>query len=46
VEGEPIVNDDESLEVRYFSMTDSPQLDLKHRLRIEHAIANQPAAFL
>ena len=45
VEGEPIVNDDESLEVRYFPMTDLPELDPKYRLRIEHALANQPAAF-
>lgn len=45
LDGEPRVNDDESLEVRYFPLTDLPELGSQHRLRIEHAVANQPGAF-
>jgi 8-oxo-dGTP diphosphatase len=45
VSGEPRVNDDESLEVRYFPLDSLPELKPNHRLRIEHAIANSPGAF-
>jgi 8-oxo-dGTP pyrophosphatase MutT (NUDIX family) len=45
VSGEPRVNDDESLEVRYFAPDALPQ-DLRDdfRRRIEHALADQPGA--
>ncbi len=45
LEGEPRVNDDESLEVGYFPLTALPELSPLHRLRIEHAMADNPAAF-
>ena len=38
--GEPCVNDDESLEVRYFSVDTLPQLAERHRFRIEQALRN------
>lgn len=37
VEGEPRVNDDESLEVRYFPLDALPELRPDHVRRIEHA---------
>jgi 8-oxo-dGTP pyrophosphatase MutT (NUDIX family) len=43
--GEARVNDDESLEVGYFALTNLPELGEQHRLRIEHALANQAGAF-
>jgi len=45
VGGEARVNDDESLEVRYFSPDELPPLRPDHRLRIEHAIGGGPAFF-
>jgi 8-oxo-dGTP pyrophosphatase MutT (NUDIX family) len=49
IAGEPRPNDEESLEIRYFPLTDLPE-DLKedHLLRILHAAepANAPAAFI
>jgi 8-oxo-dGTP pyrophosphatase MutT (NUDIX family) len=38
VEGQPRVNDDESLEVRYFPVGALPELRPDHRRRIEHAL--------
>jgi 8-oxo-dGTP pyrophosphatase MutT (NUDIX family) len=43
--GEPRVNDDESLEVKYFPLDRLPEISPQHRLRIEHAAAHAPAAF-
>ena len=45
VGGEPRVNDDESLEVRYFSPEELPPLRADHRLRIGHAVQGGPAYF-
>jgi 8-oxo-dGTP pyrophosphatase MutT (NUDIX family) len=39
VEGEPRVNDDESLEVAYFPLNALPELSVAHRTRIAHACA-------
>jgi 8-oxo-dGTP pyrophosphatase MutT (NUDIX family) len=36
ISGEPRVNDDESLEVKYFPLDELPELSAQHRLRIEH----------
>jgi 8-oxo-dGTP diphosphatase len=44
VGGEPQVNDDESLEVRYFAPDSLPELEPRHRLRIEDALDNNPQA--
>jgi 8-oxo-dGTP diphosphatase len=43
--GEPHVNDDESLEVRYFSPDTLPDIADWHRIRIEHALCNDPRAY-
>ncbi|PJF34829.1 MAG: NUDIX hydrolase [Candidatus Thermofonsia Clade 1 bacterium] len=40
--GEPHVNDDESLEVRYFSPDQLPPLPERTRLRIDLALQNDP----
>jgi ADP-ribose pyrophosphatase YjhB (NUDIX family) len=45
VEGEPRVNDDESLEVAYFPLNALPELSAAHRTRIEHACAAGPPWF-
>lgn len=45
ISGEPKVNDDESLEVRYFPLEDLPPLNEAHRSRIEHALQDKPGAF-
>jgi len=45
VEGTPRVNDDESLEIRYFPLEGLPELHPDHRLRIEHAVAGGSAYF-
>lgn len=45
VRGEPRVNDDESLDVRYFDPQHLPDLRPDHRLRIDHALAGREAAF-
>jgi 8-oxo-dGTP pyrophosphatase MutT (NUDIX family) len=37
VSGTPRINDDESLEVRYFKLDELPALSKEHLLRIEHA---------
>jgi 8-oxo-dGTP diphosphatase len=42
--GEPRVNDDESLEVRYFSLGALPELEPKIQLRIDHALRGDPRA--
>jgi 8-oxo-dGTP pyrophosphatase MutT (NUDIX family) len=43
--GTPRVNDDESLEVRYFKLDELPELSQAHLLRIEHAQNDGPAYF-
>jgi 8-oxo-dGTP diphosphatase len=43
--GEPRVDEDESLEVRFFSLDALPPLSEQHRLRITHAMSNDPAAY-
>jgi 8-oxo-dGTP diphosphatase len=45
VSGEPHVADDESLEVRYFSLDALPELRAEHVERIRHAAADGPAYF-
>ena len=45
VGGHARVNDDESLEVRYFRPDELPPLRPDHRLRIEHAFSDGPAFF-
>jgi len=44
VAGEPRVNDDESLEVRYFAPDGLPALAERHRMRIADALRNDPCA--
>ncbi len=44
VGGEARVHDDESLEVRYFPQDALPELTPRNRLRIEHALRNDPRA--
>ncbi|HSE05355.1 MAG TPA: NUDIX domain-containing protein [Methylomirabilota bacterium] len=44
VAGEPRVNDDESLEVRYFAADALPAMPARHRMRIEDALRNDPRA--
>jgi ADP-ribose pyrophosphatase YjhB (NUDIX family) len=41
----PRVNDDESLEVRYFSPASLPEMRPDHRVRIGHALSNREPAF-
>jgi 8-oxo-dGTP diphosphatase len=41
----PRVNDDESLDVRYFDVRNLPELRPDHRLRIEHALSNSERAY-
>jgi 8-oxo-dGTP pyrophosphatase MutT (NUDIX family) len=38
VRGEPCVNDDESLDVRYFPLNALPELNPRHLERIDHAL--------
>jgi 8-oxo-dGTP pyrophosphatase MutT (NUDIX family) len=45
VSGEPRINDDESLEVRYFPLSDLPPLLPQDRTCIEQALIGQPAAY-
>jgi 8-oxo-dGTP diphosphatase len=45
VAGEPIVNDDESLEVRYFAPDELPTLRPDQALRVEHALAEREAYY-
>jgi 8-oxo-dGTP diphosphatase len=42
--GEPRVNDDESLEIRYFSPDALPPMERRHHLRIEDALRHDPRA--
>ena len=42
--GEPRVNDDESLEVRYFAVDALPVMARRHRMRIDDALRNDPRA--
>jgi len=44
VAGEPRVNDDESLEIRYFAPAALPAMPPRHRMRIEDALRNEPRA--
>ena len=44
VAGEPRVNDDESLEIRYFAPDALPAMPPRHRMRIEDALRNEPRA--
>lgn len=44
VAGEPRVNDDESLEVRYFAPDALPAMPARHRTRIQDALRNDPRA--
>jgi ADP-ribose pyrophosphatase YjhB (NUDIX family) len=41
----PRVNDDESLEVRYFNPASLPEMRPDHRLRIQHALSGSERAF-
>jgi 8-oxo-dGTP pyrophosphatase MutT (NUDIX family) len=45
VGGHPHVNDDESLEVRYFRPDELPPLRPDHRLRVQHALGGGTAYF-
>jgi len=42
--GEPRINDDESLELRYFPPDALPVMESRHRMRIEDALRNDPRA--
>jgi 8-oxo-dGTP pyrophosphatase MutT (NUDIX family) len=42
--GEPRVNDDESLEIRYFAPDALPPMESRHVMRIADALANDPRA--
>lgn len=42
VAGEPRVNDEESLEVRYFARDALPDMDLRHRYYLEQTLRNLP----
>jgi 8-oxo-dGTP pyrophosphatase MutT (NUDIX family) len=42
--GEPQVNDDESLEIRYFALDALPPMEPRHLTRIADAIRNDPFA--
>jgi len=44
VSGEPRVNDDESLEVRYFTPDALPAMERRHHMRIEDALRSDPRA--
>ncbi|MGH7299939.1 MAG: NUDIX hydrolase [Candidatus Rokuibacteriota bacterium] len=44
VAGEPRVNDDESLEVRYFSPDALPAMERRHHVRIDDALRYDPRA--
>jgi len=44
VAGEARVNDDESLEIRYFAPDALPEMPPRHRMRIEDALRNDPRA--
>jgi 8-oxo-dGTP pyrophosphatase MutT (NUDIX family) len=44
VAGEPRVNDDESLEIRYFAPDALPAMARRHHLRIDDALRNDPRA--
>jgi 8-oxo-dGTP pyrophosphatase MutT (NUDIX family) len=44
VAGEARVNDDESLEIRYFPPDALPPMAARHRMRIEDALRNDPRA--
>jgi 8-oxo-dGTP pyrophosphatase MutT (NUDIX family) len=44
VAGEPRVNDDESLEVRYFAPDALPAMPARHRMRIQDALRNDSRA--
>jgi len=41
----PQVNDDESIEMRYFDLTNLPELRHDHTLRLQHALDDKPSAF-
>ena len=42
--GEPRVNDDESLEIRYFAPDALPPMESRHVMRIADALENDPRA--
>jgi 8-oxo-dGTP diphosphatase len=44
VAGEPRVNDDESLEIRYFAPDSLPAMESRHVMRIADALENDPRA--
>jgi 8-oxo-dGTP diphosphatase len=44
VDGEPRVNDDESLEVAWFALDDLPPMDPVHRAAVDDALREGPAA--
>jgi 8-oxo-dGTP pyrophosphatase MutT (NUDIX family) len=44
VAGEARVNDDESLEIRYFALDALPAMPPRHRMRIQDAVRNDPRA--
>jgi 8-oxo-dGTP pyrophosphatase MutT (NUDIX family) len=43
--GQLRINDDESLDLRFFALNELPELRADHRLRIEHAAANRSEAY-
>jgi ADP-ribose pyrophosphatase YjhB (NUDIX family) len=46
ISGEPVIHDDESLDVQYFPIDQLPDsLRPDHRLRIQHALSDEPASF-
>ena len=45
IEGQPRVNDDESLDVAYFSLDALPPLREDHQMRLRHALSDQLEAF-
>lgn len=42
---EPRVNDDESLDVRYFALAEVPELRDDHRRKLDDALSGRPTAF-
>jgi 8-oxo-dGTP pyrophosphatase MutT (NUDIX family) len=45
IDGQPRVNDDESLDVAYFPLNALPQMREDHEIRLRHALTGQPEAF-
>lgn len=45
ISGEPHINDDESLELRFFSPDNLPVMEFRHRERVEQALKNDSHTF-